>query len=102
MLFPGIFSMMETKKKDGWRCLKLNAAGEMKMKCPGQDTRYWQPGDIFEVKCPHCGQMIEFFKDDATRRCSQCGHQMSNPKLDFGCASYCKYAKQCIGDLCKE
>ena len=25
------------------------------MKCPGQDTRYWKPGDIFESPCPACG-----------------------------------------------
>ena len=25
------------------------------MKCPGQDSRYWKPGAIFEEKCPECG-----------------------------------------------
>jgi len=24
---------------------------------------------------------------------------MVNPKMDFGCASYCKFAEQCLGDL---
>jgi hypothetical protein len=24
---------------------------------------------------------------------------MVNPKLDFGCAAYCKYAEECIGRL---
>jgi HD superfamily phosphohydrolase YqeK len=24
---------------------------------------------------------------------------MVNPKMDFGCAAYCKYAEQCLGDL---
>lgn len=28
------------------------------MKCPGQDMRYWKPGDIFDVSCPHCGKRI--------------------------------------------
>jgi len=69
------------------------------VKCPGQDSRYWKPGAIFEAKCPKCGHEVEFFKDDTTRRCKQCGHRFLNPDMDFGCASYCQYAEQCIGDL---
>ncbi len=69
------------------------------MKCPGQDMRYWKPGAIFEAKCPECGAAVEFFKDDTTRRCKKCGHKFLNPKMDFGCASYCQYAEQCLGDL---
>jgi hypothetical protein len=72
------------------------------MKCPGQDSRYWQPGAIFESKCPQCGNAIEFFKDDTTRKCGRCGHRIANPKMDFGCASYCKFAEQCIGALPEE
>jgi len=69
------------------------------MKCPGQETQFWKPGSIFEVKCPKCGHLVEFFKDDPTRKCPKCGHRFLNPSLDFGCASYCQYAEQCIGDL---
>ena len=69
------------------------------MKCPGQDSQYWKPGAVFDVKCPKCGNEVEFFKDDPTRKCSQCGHRFLNPDLDFGCASYCQYAEQCIGNL---
>jgi HD superfamily phosphodiesterase len=69
------------------------------MRCPGQDTQYWQPDAIYEVKCPECDGMVEFFKDDTTRKCEHCGHKFPNPKMDFGCAAYCKYAEQCIGDL---
>jgi HD superfamily phosphodiesterase len=42
---------------------------------------------------------VEFFKDDTTRKCKKCGHRFLNPDMDFGCASYCQYADQCIGDL---
>jgi HD superfamily phosphohydrolase YqeK len=73
--------------------------GRTTMKCPGQDSRYWKPGAIFEAKCPKCGSDVEFFKDDTTRVCKSCGHRFLNPGLDFGCASYCKYAEQCIGNL---
>lgn len=69
------------------------------MKCPGQDSRYWKPGSIFEANCPQCGAEMEFFKDDTTRRCKKCGYRLLNPKMDFGCASYCQYAEQCLGDL---
>jgi hypothetical protein len=69
------------------------------MKCPGQDTRYWKPGDIFEVDCPNCGSKVEFFKDEATRRCRNCKNMMVNPQMNFGCASYCQYAAQCLGEL---
>ncbi len=69
------------------------------MKCPGQDSRNWKPGAIFEAKCPECGNEVEFFKDDTTRLCKKCGHRFLNPSMDFGCASYCKYAEQCIGNL---
>ncbi len=69
------------------------------MKCPGQDSRYWKANAIFETKCPECGAPVEFFKDDTTRVCKKCGHRFLNPKMDFGCASYCQYAEQCLGNL---
>lgn len=72
------------------------------MRCPGQDSRYWKPDAIFEAKCPKCGNDVEFFKDDSTRRCKKCGHRFVNPEMDFGCASYCKYAEQCLGSLSPE
>ena len=69
------------------------------MKCPGQDSRYWKPGAVFDAKCPKCEHEVEFFKDDTARKCSHCGHRFINPKMDFGCASYCEYAEQCLGTL---
>jgi len=72
------------------------------MKCPGQNTQYWQPGDIFEASCPKCGRSIEFFKDDTSRRCKGCGARVTNPKLDFGCAESCAYAEQCLAGISSE
>jgi HD superfamily phosphohydrolase YqeK/DNA-directed RNA polymerase subunit RPC12/RpoP len=69
------------------------------MRCPGQDSRYWGAEAIFEVECPNCGGKVEFFKDEPTRRCKGCGQKLVNPKMDFGCAAYCKFAEQCLGDL---
>jgi len=72
------------------------------MKCPGQDTRFWKPDDIFVAECPKCGAEIEFFKDDARRRCAWCGHMFYNPKIALGCAEWCQYAEKCVPDLMKE
>lgn len=69
------------------------------MKCPGQDTQFWNASAIFEAPCPECGAQVEFFKDDTTRRCGRCGHRFVNPRMDFGCAAYCSFAEQCLGDL---
>ncbi|MBF0573080.1 MAG: HD domain-containing protein [Desulfamplus sp.] len=72
------------------------------MKCPGQETQYWKKDAIFDTKCPECGADMEFFKDDTSRRCRSCGKRIVNPKMDFGCASYCQYADQCIANLPEE
>lgn len=69
------------------------------MKCPGQDSRYWSGEDVFEADCPNCGHSVEFFKDDSQQKCRECGHRMLNPKMDFGCASYCPHAEQCLGSM---
>ena len=68
------------------------------MKCPGQDSRYWKPGAIFEARCPKCGAEVEFFKDDVHRDC-RCGCRIANPKLDQGCAVHCKCGADCLGEL---
>ncbi len=65
--------------------------------CPGQDTRFWQPEDIFDIPCSQCGHAIEFFKDEARRRCPGCGTRVQNPRLSFGCAQWCEHALECLG-----
>lgn len=65
--------------------------------CPGQDSRYWQPDDIFEIACGQCGQPVEFFKNDGIRRCPSCGNRLVNPRISIGCARWCKQAKECLG-----
>jgi hypothetical protein len=63
--------------------------------CPGQDTRYWKPEDLFDTPCVHCGNMVEFFKDDAMRDCPFCGKLTLNPKQDLTCGSWCKHTEEC-------
>jgi hypothetical protein len=61
--------------------------------------RYWKPEDIFTVPCPACGGEIEFWKDEPLRTCSSCGKEMRNPKVDFGCADWCKHGTNCLGSV---
>ena len=67
-----------------------------KLRCPGQDMRYWKPEDIFDITCPHCGTDIEFWKDDPVRVCSKCNKEVRNPKINLSCAEWCKSADDCL------
>ncbi len=65
-------------------------------RCPGQDMRNWKPEDICYVNCPHCQKEIEFWKDEPTRVCSGCQKEVTNPRMDLGCAKWCKSAEECL------
>jgi hypothetical protein len=67
-------------------------------RCPGQNTMFWKPDDIYDVTCPNCGRPVEFWKDDARRVC-KCGHRFMNPKRDIGCLEWCKYAEKCMPEM---
>ncbi len=67
------------------------------MRCPGQDMQYWKGDVAFEVACPKCATVVEFFKDESSRRCHECGHRFPNPKISFDCAQWCEYAEKCLG-----
>ncbi len=69
------------------------------MKCPGQDSRFWGTEAIMDAPCPQCGKIVEFFRDEPSRRCPQCRHKFVNPRMDFGCAAYCRFAEECLGSL---
>ena len=67
--------------------------------CPGQDKRFWKPQDIYEINCPHCGNSMEFWKDEPQLKCKSCGKAVRNPKLDLGCAEWCSYASECLAHI---
>ena len=71
-------------------------------RCPGQDRRFWKPKDIFEVRCPYCEKEIEFWKDEPFRYCAGCGKRVNNPRIDLGCAKWCKFAQECLGAVTDE
>ena len=66
------------------------------MNCPGQDMRYWKFEDIFTVNCEGCGKPVEFFKDESNLICRGCGKSVYNPRIQEGCAKWCKYADKCL------
>ncbi len=59
--------------------------------------RTWKPEDIFELACPHCGHEMEFWKDEPVLPCRSCGQDVRNPRMDMGCAAWCKAADRCLG-----
>lgn len=69
-----------------------------KPRCPGQDLRYLKPEDVFSVRC-HCGNDVEFFKDEPVLRCPKCRAEVRNPRVDLGCAKWCAFAEQCLGEM---
>ncbi len=70
-------------------------------KCPGQDMRYWTAEDVHEEKCPHCGEIVEFFKTDIRLRCRNCKTRVANPRFNMGCAEWCAHAEMCLGSAAK-
>jgi hypothetical protein len=71
-------------------------------RCPGQDQRYWTADDIFDVCCPYCDHEIEFWKDEPFRLCRACMKEVRNPRIDLGCAKWCKFSEQCLGSSADE
>jgi len=67
------------------------------MKCPGQDRAYWSTEVVSEIPCPGCATPVEFFRDEASRRCPNCGHRFANPRTALSCAQWCAHAEQCVG-----
>ena len=67
------------------------------MRCPGQDRAYWTDDAAFETPCPKCDHSVEFFKDESSGRCTNCGHRFKNPNVSFDCAKWCAYAEECLG-----
>ena len=58
-------------------------------KCCGNNWEEWGAEAIFDLECPHCGQMVEFFKDEITRTCPSCKQTVKNRSNDYGCGQWC-------------
>jgi ribosomal protein S27AE len=58
-------------------------------KCTGNNTYEWGFDAVFEIECPNCGNMVEFFKDEITRNCGKCHATVENNSQDYGCSLWC-------------
>lgn len=61
-------------------------------KCSGNCTYEWGPDAIFDIQCPTCGHMVEFFKDEIRRNCPYCKNPVHNNSGDYGCGQWCSSA----------
>ena len=69
-------------------------------KCTGNNTQEWGFDSIFDVKCKNCGKMVEFFKDEITRNCSNCKTTVYNDRKDYGCQQWCSSSSPHMRNLC--
>jgi len=70
-------------------------------KCPGQNLSIKKIEDaVSERACPSCKYPVEFFFDDVSRICPNCGEHLEKDedllKKDFGCAVWCDSAEECL------
>jgi Fe-S-cluster-containing dehydrogenase component len=63
-------------------------------RCPGTDSRSVRPE---YRRCTQCGYRLEFFSDELTRRCPQCGSKQTK-EAEPSCVAWCPAAEACIGD----
>ncbi len=69
-------------------------------KCSGNNFEEWGFDAIFDIECPHCGHLVEFFKDEINRRCSQCKYMVYNNRRDYGCGQWCSSSSTHTRNLC--
>ena len=69
-------------------------------KCNGNNTQDWDADAIFEVKCKSCGHLVEFFQDEITRPCQQCGDIVRNDRKIYGCEQWCSATSPHIRNIC--
>jgi len=70
-------------------------AGKVFKGCPGAGNSKGTP--VLKIKiCPDCGNEIELFSSDRAALCGQCDFIAYNDTQS--CISWCKYARECVGD----
>ena len=69
-------------------------------KCSRNNSNEWGFDAIFEVECRHCGNLVEFFKDEITRRCPRCRQTVANPRQDYGCGQWCSSSSPHMRNFC--
>lgn len=63
--------------------------------CPGsKEIKQPRPEDI---RCRHCGEIIEIWSDETEVKCKYCG-KLNMRFLGPSCIDWCPFAKECIGE----
>ena len=47
--------------------------------------------------CPGCGEEVEIWTHERSRKCSSCGKSVFREIDSAWCVQWCQYAKECIG-----
>ena len=71
-----------------------NGTGAVSQNCPGAGNLRGTPS-LTEKTCPECGEIIELFSVDTHEQC-KCGFIAYNDTQT--CVSWCRYARECVGD----
>ena len=50
--------------------------------CTGRELWEWGSGAIFDLPCPSCGHLVEFFQDEIWRTCGHCRARVRNPRVN--------------------
>ncbi|MDJ0831271.1 MAG: hypothetical protein QNI92_15580 [Desulfobacterales bacterium] len=69
-------------------------------KCTGNNWQEWGFDSIFDIECPHCSNLVEFFKDEISRHCIHCKGTVKNHRQDVGCNQWCSAASEHQRNLC--
>ena len=69
-------------------------------RCSGNNTEEWGFEAIFEIACPKCGMMVEFFKDEIKRTCPKCRESVLNDRKDQGCGQWCSADSVHMRNIC--
>ena len=81
-----------------WHSVEMEIKGMRK--CTGNNTQKWGFDAIFDVKCPTCGNMVEFFKDEIIWNCSHCKNIVYNDRKDYGCVQWCSCSSSHMRNFC--
>jgi NADH pyrophosphatase NudC (nudix superfamily) len=61
--------------------------------CPGS-AAVKRP-ELLLIPCPHCGEEVEIFSDEAKAECEGCGKTVFKEK-EPSCFDWCRYAEKCL------
>jgi endogenous inhibitor of DNA gyrase (YacG/DUF329 family) len=84
----------------GWKAVPTKIFQISMRKCTGNNTQDWGFDAIFDVKCPNCGKLVEFFKDEINRYCPWCKELVLNDRKDYGCGQWCSPSSPHMYNLC--